>query len=275
MIRYHHWFLWSVLCLAGTASSHPGQHEQLDHINSLIAQQPDQQILYIRRGSIYATGAQFEQAMADFEQAERLGPAVQVALERGMAYYQMQEFDLATQYLDRYLQQFPHAAIAYEYRSRIARQKGDVRQAIADLHRYFELQDQPHPGNYLAAADMLHELHETAQALNLLDQGLDKLGLVPQLQQRAIELELERGTTAAAIARFATLRIPLQNSPSWKLQMAELLLLDDRHADAGMLLNQAETELRKLRPTPARIKLLQQVLALKKKLAAPVAATSD
>jgi hypothetical protein len=64
----------------------------------------------------------------------------------------------------------------------------------------------------IAAADMLQELDATAQALALLDDSMDKLGIVPPLQHRAIDLEMAHGEIANAIACPAILRLPAQNS---------------------------------------------------------------
>jgi tetratricopeptide (TPR) repeat protein len=265
-----------LFCMTGTVHSHPGEHEQLERIDNAIAQQPrqQQQALYIMRGSINTEGGHYDQAITDFERAEKLGPAVEVALARGMLYYQMQEFERSRVYLDRYIQRYPDAASAYEYRARTARAAGDIPRAIADLTRYFELQERPHPGNYLAAANMLQELHETGRAIKLLDQGLDKLGINPQLQRRAIELAVAQGQIADAITRLESLRLPLRDSPAWKLEMVTLLMLDKSIADARQLLTTLEVELGERRPTPARLAMLQQARGLREKLSTPIAANT-
>jgi tetratricopeptide (TPR) repeat protein len=248
----------------GNAFAHAGHDEQLLRINRAIEQQPDDQALYIRRGSIYSENRQFDDAIANFEHAEQLGPAVLVAFERGILYYRMGDFERATEYFDQYLEQFPQAAHGYEYRAWAARDTGNYQQAIADLNSYFDLLEAPHPGNYIAAANMLHDMQQTGQALQLLDKGMEKIGLTPQLQRRAIELELERGQVSNAIARQDSLRKPLNANPLWKLQMAELLLQDNRDEEARKMAQQAETELLELRPTPARLQQLQRARELLK-----------
>jgi hypothetical protein len=69
---------------------------------------------------------------------------------------------------------------------------------------------------------------------------------------------------ASAIARFETLREPLRKNPSWRLQMAELLILDDRRSEAEIQLQAAQSELADLRATPARQSLLMQIQELQK-----------
>ena len=252
--------------MAGLVMAHPGQHEQLARINRAIDQQPEQQALYLQRGMIYSSGGQFAEARTDYARAEQLGPPVLVAYEFGVLYYRMGDFARATNYLDQYLAQFPSSAAAYEYRARAAREAGDYDAAMADLEMYFQLHDSPHPGNYIWAAKMLREMDKTEKALALLDQGLDKLGLIPQLQRQAIELELERGQPVIAITRLETLRVPLKESPGWKLEMAELLIRTDRRQEAVNLLLEAEAELNELRPTPARLELQRQARDLQERL---------
>ncbi len=253
----------------GNAFAHAGHEEQLLRINRAIEQQPDDQALYIRRGSIYSGNRQFDDAIANFEHAERLGPGVLVAFERGVLYYRMGDFERATAYFNQYLEQFPQAAHAYEYRAWAARDTGNYQQAIADLNNYFDVLEKPHPGNYIAAANMLHDMQQTEQALQLLDKGMGKIGLTPQLQRRAIELELERDQVSNAIARQDSLRKPLNANPLWKLQMAELLLQDKRDEAARKMAQQAENELLELRPTPARLEQLEHARELLKPPAVP------
>jgi hypothetical protein len=69
---------------------------------------------------------------------------------------------------------------------------------------------------------------------------------------------------ASAIARFETLREPLRENPSWRLQMAELLILDGRRPEADIQLQAAQSELAGLRATPARQSLLVQIQELQK-----------
>jgi predicted Zn-dependent protease len=258
-------------CIVATVATHahPGPHDQLLHIDRIIAEHPDEQSAYIKRAAIHSEAGEFELANADFERAEDLGPAAQVALERGIHLYRSDEPERSIEYLSRYIKQFPNDPIAYEYRARVARALGDRQQAVADLRSYFALQEQPNPGNYLAIAELLTQSQEPAQALAVLDDGLKTLGLIPQLQRRAIELELVQNNLDGAITRLETLRMPLRESASWHLEMAELLAQDNRADEATMLVEDALMHLSNLRPTPANIALQQRAVDMQSRLQAP------
>ncbi|MEP5567703.1 MAG: tetratricopeptide repeat protein [Halioglobus sp.] len=262
LLMFSRLMLCAALVAAPDSHAHAGMQDQLNRINRAIVERPSEQTLYIQRGMIYSNGAHYSEALADYRQAEKLGAPILVAYELGVLFYRMKDYDQATDNLSKYLRQFPASAAAYEARSRVYRDTGDHQRAIADLKKYFELQGAPHPGNYLAAADMLEEMGQTDAALATLDQGMEKLGLTPQLQRRAITLEMQRQQSDKAIARLETLRKPLQESPSWKIEMAELLLQQQRLLEADEFLRQAQEELTALRPTPARLELLQRVETL-------------
>ena len=137
------------------------------------------------------------------------------------------------------------------------RDSGHHDAALRDFKAYFALQKQPNPGDYLSAADMLVGLkgQGVPAALAMLDEGMARLGVIPQLQQRAIELELERGKSQQAIARLGTLKPVLGNSPDWQVDMGELLLLAGRPDEARPLFDAAASQLASLRKTVARQQL--------------------
>ncbi|MEE4145163.1 MAG: tetratricopeptide repeat protein [Halieaceae bacterium] len=249
-------------CLAFALSplcpGHPGQHDQLAEINRHLLQAPTEQSLLIQRGRVYSEGGQYEEAMADYVRARELGSPVLVAFDLGVLYFRMGNYPLATDQMNLYLERFPDYPPAYDYLARIARDAGDYDRAIAFLEIYLRLEESPGPGHYLSAARMLAETGRHARALLVLDQGLATLGVVPQLQRYAISLELAREQPELAIARLQTLRQMLRDSPEWKLDMAELLLMVGREEEAAAMAVAAQGELEGLRPTPARVALQQR-----------------
>lgn len=244
--------------------AHPGAHDKLVYLNEKLKAQPDDQQLYIQRGSTYSNDGQFDNALADFRKAETLGNPLAVAFELGVLYYRKGEFDTARAYFDSWLKQSPKHTPALEYRARLLRDAGDYNASLADYKALFALRKRSDPGNYISAAKMLAQLEDEgiAAAIEMLDQGMQQLGLAPQLQRYAIKLELQRQQTANAIARLDSLAPMLGDSPEWKTDMGELLLLAGRKAEARQLFNQATTQLASLRKTPARLQLLEKIAAL-------------
>ena len=141
------------------------------------------------------------------------------------------------------------------------RDAGDYEASVADFRRVFELQDQPNPGHYISAAEMLQSKSTAGidQALVILDQGNKKLGMTPQLQQYAIQLELCRKRPENALERMRELEPMLGESPDWKVGMAELTLQVGQAERAATLLDEALLQLDTLRKTPARLELRERI----------------
>jgi len=243
------------------AMSHPGASSAIDHYNHEIERQPRDQSLYIRRGIAYSSDGQYDKALADFKQAEQLGPPIMVGFDLGVLFYRRGELDLAKAQFDTYLDTFPDHAACLEYRARLLRDMGDPKGSVTDFQRVFELQQRPNPGHYISVADMLEANgpEGVIQALAILDGGNAKLGVTPQLQKRAIRLELQRGRPDLAIERLDALKPMLGHSPEWKVEMAELQLQSGEEEAASQLLKEATEQLDSLRKTPARQALRERV----------------
>ena len=246
-------FLLLTLLAASGASAHPGHDERLALLQARIAQSPDDPGLYLQRGDLYLEAGLLEQARADFQRAAELGVAAQfLALHRARLRYRANDLDGAKAQADLYLEAFPDAAEGYELRARISIQRGQYAVAARDLQQHLALLPSPAPGNYQLAAQTLAQLERNTEALQVLDQGIAKLGQVPSLQQAAIALEMKLGHTDRALMRMQSLREPLADSVAWKLDMAELLIKTGHNDQAQDLLLAAQQQLAGLRETPAR-----------------------
>lgn len=246
------------------ASGHPSAEHQIELLSERIRAQPDDQANYIRRGQAYSNDGQLERALVDLRKAEQLGDPLHVAFDLGVLHYRMGKLDAARRYFDAFLERHPGHPRALEYRARVSRDAGDHAAALADFRAYFARIERPNPGDYVSAARMLASLdgQGVAAALSMLDQGIDKLGTIPQLQRYAIELERSRGNTSGAIARLESLEPSLGKSPDWKIDMGELLLLAGRPVEARQHFDAAATQLGRMPTTPARAELRQRLQAL-------------
>ena len=257
-------FALALPAFAPGALAHPGMHETIAYLSERIREAPEDQALYIERGIAYSEDGLLGPALADFRKAETLGDPVRVAFDLGVLHYRAGDFDRAREALTRTLARFPAHALAFEYRARAARDAGDARAAVADFEAVFALREDVNPGSYLSAAELLLPLPDAGAdaALALLDRGMAQLGVIPQLQQRAIALERERGAFGAALKRHETLAEPLAWSPDWRVERAELLLELDRPEEAARELTAAQTALAALRPTRARAALGTRITEL-------------
>lgn len=254
--------VWIAPVLAWT---HPSAYEQVEHLSAAIRARPDDPGNYVLRGQAYSNEGHFEEALADYEKASQMGDPGAVAFDLGVLHYRMGELVEARRQLDLWLERHPGHPPALEYRARVLRDAGEPALAVADYRAYFAGQKSPNPGDFVSAARLVEGLdgEGASAALAILDDGMERLGTIPQLQRPAIEIERRRGHLADAIRRLESLAPSLGTSPDWKIDMAELMIASGRKSEAIRQLDAATEQLEGLKSTAARVKLGERVVALR------------
>lgn len=242
-------------------AAHPGAQTRIARLDGLILSHPQNQALYLQRGGLYSHLEQWDSALRDLETARDLGDPRVAGFELGLFYYRREDYTRATAQFSHFLDLHPDHPETLLYRARTAQAAGHTDRALIDYRRHFQVLAQPHPGDFIAAAQLLAEppTGNTTAALDLLDQGMARLGQQAQLQRYAIELELQRDNLSGALDRGRALQDAIGDGAQWQLEMAQLLLLAGRPEQAANLLEQARVELEALKPTPARLALLAQI----------------
>lgn len=263
--------LFATLCLClgvvvFPAASHQQIVNRISLLTTLIEQQPEAAALYLRRGADYVRLGELDAAELDFSRAESLGSEWAVVYERGRMYYQQEQFEASLIAFSDFLEYDPLHAEARVQRARAAVALGQFDAAMGDYTVYFEQSASPHPGDYLVAAQLLTAGNQVDQALTLLDSGMERLGLTPQLQRYAVELELQRLDYAAAIERWESLHQAMAQDPAWKIDLARLHFQAANTERALALLAEAETRLEELRPNPARQRMWVSIASLRRSI---------
>ena len=262
---FRRWPLLLCLLPALQCIAHPATEINIDRLDQLIAQHPRQQDLYIKRGEALAHDRQWQRARADLEYAQSLGDPRRAAFALGRLHYQRQDYDAARTAFSQFLALHPGNAKALLYRARAAQVAGDAPAALTDFEAYLRSSTRSHPGDWIAAA-RLHEEQETpdlAAAISLLDEGMQRLGLQPQIQRYAIQLEVKQNNLPEAIKRCRELEVVLGQSPRWQVEIAELLLQSGQRQEALARLDQARQQLDQLRNNPARQALKERIEQLR------------
>ena len=197
-----------------------------------------------------------------------MGPATNAAFAHGVILYRMGKFDDAKDYFSKHLEASPHHIGSLEYRARVLRDSGDFEGALSDFQTLFKLNRSANPGHYLSVARMVAALPGGGQdtALAMLDERMEEVGVLSQLQRYAIEVERNRNNYSEAIRRLSTLDESLRATPQWKVEVAQLMLLDRRPADARPLLDIAEQQLAGLSVNGSRRDLVDKIAQARKQL---------
>ena len=263
-----------LLLVSPTVLTHPGDEHLIDQLNRQITTDPSSQQALIRRGSLLVRAKNFELAMADFSRAQVLGDPVAVLLPLGTLFYEAGRFEQAAEQFDHYLDRYSRDIVALEMRAKTAREMGLWSLALKYYKTFLEQSPYANPGHYLAAAEVALMVTSDAKvntdaALSVIDAGIDRLGVTPQLQLMAIELELERGRFDTAIERQRRLATATGESPQWHLQMATLLVKAERRIEATLELEAANDKIKQRRRTASLIQLENEAEQLRLVLNTP------
>jgi len=235
--------------------AHGTFHERLAAANAKIAAHPDDAILFLARAELYRDHRDFAQAMADIDRAEALDAQRPAAdLLRGRVLLDSGRLEEADSALSRVLAESPEHAEALETRGAVRLALGHHLAAARDYDLAIAQQAVPQPDCYLRRARALAEAGDEhlAEAIAGLDAGIARMGPVVTLEQAALELELSRGATDAALARLEGMAAPSPRKDTWLARRGQILEAAGRNAQARRSYQQALAELSQLPPTRRR-----------------------
>ena len=127
------------LCLGAAALAHGDLHEQIEAVSVEIVRAPTAE-LFLKRGELHRAHQDFGAALADYDRAEQLNPAMDaVRFCRGRAFFEAGLFVPARAALDLFLQKKAEHAEAFLLRARVLVGLKDFALAIKDFERAIAL----------------------------------------------------------------------------------------------------------------------------------------
>lgn len=209
--------------------------EEIEELTALLAAQPENAELYLERGELYRQVENWDAALADYERAQKLDPALYVIdFARGRLYLETGRAPRAKTALDRFLEKFPNHAEARMMRARALVQMRQTVAAIADYDVAIAQSAPPSPDLYHERAKAIADLgpKRTLDAIASLDEGITRLGAIVSLQMHAIDLELSSRRFDQAVARLETISNRSARKEYYLLRKGEILQKAGRHNDA-------------------------------------------
>ena len=227
-----------LLSISFPAFAHLGIHEQIEDLSSRIGASPDDPSLYIRRGELRAAHGDLRAALRDFERARSLQPYLAEAdLRIARLHLQSGRVAKARRALDRLLEISPDHVEALFTRGQALERLGLHIEAAADFTRAIQhhgIANPPQPDLYLERASALAAAGgcHVWEALEGLDDGIDRLGPAVTLQLAAIELEVRLQRHDAALVRVAQAASRAGRQERWLARCGEILERAGRPAEA-------------------------------------------
>ena len=241
------------------AFAHGDLHEAIVAVSQVIAESPGDAALLLRRAELHRQHLNWPAAEADYAQARKLQPDMEV-VAYGLAQMRLaqgREKDALT-LLDDFLLKRPEHAGGRALRAGILEKRGDWKKADADLAAAVASSPEPH---YATARAQLLERHGQPDAAALcLDQASRAHGRVPVLEQQALEIEERAGRTDAALRRLDGLSAREPRPDIWLARKARLLEKAGRTGEARDAWQRAGAALEKV-PADKRASKLNRKLA--------------
>ena len=252
------------LLAAPPVGAHPELEAQIARVSAQLVRHPEDAALYLTRGDLERLHREFDQAEADFAAAERCGDGAdrdELALYRGRLYQDAGQSARAIRELDRYIARHPRHVDALRVRALAYAARNELDAAVADYTRLIAAGGSRSPELWLERAKLLVRAGDVDAALASLDEAVLALGPLVTLIEFAIDIDVERGATQAALARLQSLPTALTQTPQWLWRRAKLLRQAGSELEADQAAARARAAILDLPPLRRRTLAMQDLWA--------------
>jgi Calcineurin-like phosphoesterase/Purple acid Phosphatase, N-terminal domain/FlgD Ig-like domain len=212
------------LCIASTASAHPGIHEEIASLAAEATSNPSAPA-FLALAEMHRLAGEHAAAAAALDRAAALDArAPGLDLCRAALAWDRGRPSEARAALARHRARFAEDPRGLELSARIRSDEGDFLGAAVDLGHALEHVSAPNPDLFVRRAHWLLAAgpeHGDA-ALAALEDGIARLGAIPSLEAAAVEVQAAHGDLAGALARLDRMAARLERPGAWLLRRARL-----------------------------------------------------
>jgi len=222
-----------LLPLSSPAFGHGGLHERLAQLAAELKKNPADARLHFELADVICQHGDWQASLLNLDRVDELAPGKYLTdLLRGQAWLTGGQPEKAKKALDRLLAAHPECARAWLLRARAAQQLGAGPGSLADYREALARTALWEPDLVRETADALVAQGCTKEAVQVLAAGIGKLGDVPALVLRSLELELSVKNFDAALRRVEALRRTAPRPEPWMARRASVLAQAGRIEEA-------------------------------------------
>ncbi|MEO8616000.1 MAG: tetratricopeptide repeat protein [Luteolibacter sp.] len=242
-----------VLCaLQATAHAHGTLHRLMEVVDQKIKISPDDAGLWYQRAVLNLEHEDTDQAIDDVEKAESLSPGkLPTYLLKAQALTLAGRLPDAMTAIDAQILRFPEQSRGYSLRARMLLKTGATQDGIVDYRTALAKSPAAEPDLIHEAATAMAANGAVDEAIEVLDAGIHRLGAIPSLTMKLLEIEIQAGRYDAALARINAYQQSAPRPEPWMAKRAELLGQAQRIEESRASWQSLVTHLQEL-PAPER-----------------------
>lgn len=256
----------SVGVFVAGAQGHGDRNEHLARLDAKIEADPNAVALLLERSATHRRLGHYKASLVDLDRVLAVSPDHHKAhYLRGLTHLRSGNHAEAEVALRRYLESVPESPTGRVALAESLSEQGRYVAAGVEYTLAIAAQPTPVPDHYLARAKAYRAAGQPYLDLAVegLDEGMSSLGPLLTMQRLAIEIELDRGHHAGAIARIDGVLSKAPRKESWLVDKGRILASIGRQTDALDAFRLARAALNSLPPrarsTPAMTELLATI----------------
>ena len=210
--------------LPAPAWGHGPLHERIAALTAEVATRPDDAGLRYQLAEICYQHGDWDTALKHLVRVDGLAPGqFPTDLLRGRAALSAGKTDDAKAALDRFITAHPGNAQALYLRARAFERLGKNDECLNDYRAALAADKRPEPDVFQEVAVALAFRGHEEEALRVLDAGMAKLGVIPTLGLKAMEMEVSLKRYDAALLRLDAMQKAAPRPEPWMAKRAALL----------------------------------------------------
>jgi tetratricopeptide (TPR) repeat protein len=223
----------SLLLQAVSVLGHDGLHELIDAQKKKVEKAPSDPALRLELASLYGSHGELKLALKNLDRVDALAPGkFQTDFLRSQAFVVAGDFRKAKEALDRQLASHPESSKAWLLRARAEQHLGQDEASLSDFRETLKRTPSPEPDLIQEVADALAARGFQDEAAQVLAAGIEKLGRIPSLVLRTLDLEIAAGNFDAALRRVAEMQKDAPRPEPWMARRATILAQAGRTDEA-------------------------------------------
>jgi tetratricopeptide (TPR) repeat protein len=213
-----------LLLLAGSVFGHGGYHERIASLTEEVKKNPSDALLRFELANLHGQHGDLQLALQNLDRVDALAPGKFLTdLLRGEAWLVAGKFATAKEALDRQLVSHPECARAWLLRARAEQKLGQDTASVGDYREALKRTASPDPDLVQEVAGALATHGHQKEAAQVLATGIEKLGKIPSLVLRALDLEIAMKEFDAALRRVEEAQRDAPRPEPWMARRAAVL----------------------------------------------------